>query len=148
VLELVLPGFSGDEPRALIERGLISRGGADGFSNAPRRAAWLRPFSWRRTGFAVSTGTAVLRRGVLSRELIFVPLARLQSVAIHQGPVRRRLRLASARLHTVTGSVTASLGVIDVAEAVRLFELVAAGAIVSADSDTSHHWSRRIEVTS
>ncbi|MCU1445133.1 PH domain-containing protein [Cryobacterium sp.] len=146
VLELVLPGFSGDEPRALIERGLISRGGADGFSNAPRRAAWLRPFSWRRTGFAVSTGTAVLRRGVLARELIFVPLARLQSVAIHQGPVRRRLRLASARLHTVTGSVTASLGVIDVAEAVRLFELVAAGAIVSADSDTSHHWSRPVEV--
>lgn len=148
VLALVLPGFSGTEPGTLIEQGLISRGGADGFSNAPRRAAWLRPFSWRRTGFAVSAGTAVLRRGVLSRELIFVPLARLQSVAIHQGPVRRRLRLASARLHTVTGSVTASLGVIDVDEAVRLFELVAAGAIVSADSDTSHHWSRQVEVAS
>jgi putative membrane protein len=147
VLALVLPGFSGEEPRGLIERGMVSRGGADGYTNAPRRAAWLRPFSWRRTGWAVSTGTALLRRGVLSRELIFVPLARLQSVAIHQGPLRRRLRLATARLHTVAGPVTGTLGVIDAAEAVRMFDLIAAGAIASADTDTSHHWSRASELT-
>jgi putative membrane protein len=147
VLELVLPGFSGEEPRGLIERGMVSRGGADGYSNAPRRAAWLRPFSWRRTGWAVSTGTALLRRGVLSRELIFVPLARLQSVAIHQGPLRRRLRLATAHLHTVAGPVSGTLGVIDAAEAVRMFDLIAAGAIASADTDTSHHWSRASELT-
>jgi len=143
VLELILPGFAIDEPRALIQRGLTSRGGDDGFANAPRRAAWLRPFSWRRTGYAVSAGAVLLRRGVLARELVLVPLARLQSVGINQGPVRRRLRLASARLHTVAGPVSATLGVIDVGEAERLLESVTAGAVASADSDTSHHWSRQ-----
>ena len=143
VLELILPGFAIDEPRALIRRGLTSRGGDDGFVNAPRRAAWLRPFSWRRTGYAVSSGAVLLRRGVLARELVLVPLARLQSVGINQGPVRRRLRLASARLHTVAGPVSATLGVIDVGEAERLLETVTAGAVASADSDTSHHWSRQ-----
>ncbi|WP_308287531.1 PH domain-containing protein [Cryobacterium sp. 1639] len=148
VLELVLPAFTGADQHALIERGLLSRGGeGDGFSSAPRRAAWLRPFSWRRTGYALSSGTALIRRGVVARNLVFVPLARLQSVAIHQGPVRRRLRLATARLHTVTGPVTASLGVIDVAEAARLFDSIAAGAIAASDSDTSHHWNRELEVT-
>lgn len=148
VLELVLPTFTGADQHALIERGLLSRGGGgDGFSSAPRRAAWLRPFSWRRTGYALSSGTALIRRGVVARNLVFVPLARLQSVAIHQGPVRRRLRLATARLHTVTGPVTASLGVIDVAEAARLFDSIAAGAIAASDSDTSHHWNRELEVT-
>ncbi|POH63411.1 MULTISPECIES: PH domain-containing protein [Cryobacterium] len=142
VLELILPGFALDEQRVLIQHGLISRGGDDGFRNAPRRAAWLRPFSWRRTGYAVSAGAVLLRRGVLSRELVLVPLARLQSVGINQGPVRRRLRLATARLHTVTGPVTATLGVLDVGEAVRLLETVTAGAVASAESDTSHHWSR------
>ncbi|ASD23282.1 hypothetical protein B7495_15130 [Cryobacterium sp. LW097] len=142
VLELILPGFALDEQRILIQHGLISRGGDDGFRNAPRRAAWLRPFSWRRTGYAVSAGAVLLRRGVLSRELVLVPLARLQSVGINQGPVRRRLRLATARLHTVTGPVTATLGVLDVGEAVRLLETVTAGAVASAESDTSHHWSR------
>jgi putative membrane protein len=144
VLELILPGFAIDEQRALIREGLTSRGGTDGFRNAPRRAAWLRPFSWRRTGYAVSAGAALLRRGVLSRELVLVPLARLQSMGINQGPVRRRLRLASARLHTVTGPVSATLGVLDVDEAVRMFEAIAHGAVASADSDTSHHWSRAV----
>lgn len=142
VLELILPDIARDTHRALITAGLTSRGGHDGYHNAPRRAAWLRPFSWRRTGYAVSADAALLRRGVLSRELVLVPLARLQSIAIHQGPVRRRLRLATATLHTVTGPVSASLGVIDAEQAVRLFETVAAGAVASADADTSQHWSR------
>jgi len=142
VLELILPAFSDDAQRALIGRGLTSRGGDDGFHNAPRRAAWLRPFSWRRTGYAVAADVALLRRGVLARDLVLVPLARLQSVGIDQGPIRRRLRLATARLHTVAGPVSATLGVIDSNESVRLFEAVSAGAVASADSDTSHHWSR------
>jgi putative membrane protein len=142
VLELILPGFVLDEQRALIRHGLTSRGGDDGFTNAPRRAAWLRPFSWRRTGYAVSAGAVLVRRGVLARELVLVPLARLQSVGISQGPVRRRLRLAIAKLHTVSGPVSSTLGVIDVAEAARLLETVSAGAVTSADADTSHHWNR------
>jgi putative membrane protein len=142
VLHLILPGFGGDEYQRLVETGMTSAGGADGFINAPRRAAWLRPFSWRRTGYTTSDGVALLRRGVVSRELILVPLARLQSVAVTQGPVQRMLRLASARLHTVTGPVIASLSVLAVDEAVRMFDRISAGAIEYAGMDTSHRWHR------
>jgi putative membrane protein len=148
VLELILPSYGGDEQRALIHRGMLGRGiqpnddAGDGFINAPRRAAWLRPFSWRRTGYTVSEGVALVRRGVVSRELILVPLARLQSVGISQGPVQRMLRLASARLHTVAGPVNASLSIVAADESVRLFETVSAGAVTSADADTSHRWNQ------
>jgi putative membrane protein len=141
VLELILPGFDSDDHLALISVGLRSKGGDDGFVNAPRRAAWLRPFSWRRTGYTISGGVAMLRRGVISRELILVPLARLQSVGVSQGPVQRMLRLASATLHTVAGPVAATLSVLDAGEAVALFDRVAAGAVESAHLDTSHHWN-------
>ncbi len=141
VLELILPEYGGQAQQSLIERGMISPGGDDGFTNAPRRAIWLRPFTWRRTGYTVSDGVAVLRRGVISRDLILVPLARLQSVGIEQGPIQRMLRLASARLHTVTGPVSASLSVVDVDEASRLLERVSAGAVESANLDTSHRWN-------
>ncbi|TFD33763.1 PH domain-containing protein [Cryobacterium cryoconiti] len=147
VLELILPGFDSEEQQALIERGLRSKGGIDGFTNAPRRAAWLHPFSWRRTGYTVSNGIALLRRGVISRELVLVPLARLQSVAISQGPLTRMLRLASARLHTVAGPVSADLGVVDAAEAPVLFDRISSGAISSARADTSHHWNQPDGVT-
>ncbi|HSP52274.1 MAG TPA: PH domain-containing protein, partial [Cryobacterium sp.] len=147
VLELILPGFDSAEQQALIERGLRSKGGDDGFTNAPRRAAWLHPFSWRRTGYTVSDGIALLRRGVISRELVLVPLARLQSVAISQGPVKRMLHLATARLHTVAGPVSAYLGVVDAAEALVFFDRIASGAISSAQADTSHHWNQPNGVT-
>ncbi|WP_104195951.1 PH domain-containing protein [Cryobacterium sp. M15] len=147
VLQLALPGFDTDTHRALIENGMLGgrkrdAGVADFYSNAPARAVWLRPFSWWRTGWAVSGSVALIRRGVLSRDLILVPLARMQGVRISQGAIRRRLRLASAALHTVAGPVTASLSVIDVDEALVLFEWMSTGAVRSALADTSHHWSR------
>jgi putative membrane protein len=142
VLELILPGYDGDEQRALIGRGMLASGREfDGFINAPRRAAWLRPFSWRRTGYTVNEGVALIRRGVVARELILVPLARLQSVGVRQGPVQRMLRLASLRLHTVSGPVFATLPVVDLDESVRMFDSVSAGAVASAQSDTSHRWN-------
>lgn len=137
VLELILPGSDAQEQRALIERGLTSRGGDDGFTNAPRRAAWLHPFSWRRTGYAIWNNAVVLRRGVIARELVVVPLARMQSVRISQGPLHRGLGLATAELHTVAGLVSARLGVIDRREAVRLFELAARGSVAAAQLDTT-----------
>ena len=147
VLELALPGFDTDTHRALIENGLLggrrrNAGMADFFSNAPARAVWLRPFSWWRTGWAVSGQVALIRRGVLSRDLVLVPLARMQGVRISQGPILRRLRLASADLHTVAGPVSASLSVLDVDEALVLFEWMSTGAVRSALADTSHQWSR------
>lgn len=143
VLELILPGYGDDQARALVAQGLLGAGRAsDGFTNAPRRAAWRRPFSWRRTGYAIDDGVVLLRRGVITRDLMVVPLARLQSVGISQGPLQRMQRLASAKLHTVAGPVTASLPVVAQAEALVLFQALAAGAVASAEADTSHRWAR------
>lgn len=140
VLALVLPGIADPDGVALLQRGLTSPGGDDGFTNSPRRAAPIRWFSWRRNGFAVLPGALLLRRGAIWRELVVVPQARMQSIALEQGPLLRRLRLAALRIHTVAGPVSARLGAIDETEAVRVFDEIAADAVSSAISDTSHRW--------
>jgi len=140
VLELVLPGLIDPEAIALLERGLISRGGNDGFTNSPRRARVIRWFSWRRNGFAIVPGAVLLRRGAIWRDLVVVPAARMQSVGLHQGPLLRRLRLAAIRLHTVAGPVIPRLGAIDADVAVHAFGDVADAAVRSAGADTSHRW--------
>jgi putative membrane protein len=140
VLELVLPGLIDPESIALLERGLTSKGGDDGFVNSPQRARVIRWFSQRRNGFAVVPGAVLLRKGAIWRELIVVPQARMQSIALHQGPLLRRLRLASLRLHTVAGPIVPALGAIDQDEAVRAFGEVAEAAVRSAGADTSHRW--------
>jgi putative membrane protein len=135
VLELVLPG---SDAEALL-RGITGTGD-DGFTISPPRARVLRWFSRRRNGFASSGDLVLLRRGAVWRELVIVPLPRLQSIDLRQGPLLRRLRLASVRLHTVSGPVDGHLSALDAADATRFFGETADAAIRAATNDTSHRW--------
>jgi putative membrane protein len=140
VLELVLPRMVDEESIALLERGMTSKGGDDGFVNSPRRAAIVRWFSWRRNGFASTHTAALMRRGAIWRELVIVPNARAQSISLSQGPLARRLRLATLRVHTVAGPISARLGAVDQDAAVRAFDEFATAAVRAAEADRSHRW--------
>jgi putative membrane protein len=140
VLALVLPDLAEEHSDVLV-RGMISGGAPDDdFVNSPRRARVFLWFSQRRNGFAMLPGVVVLRQGAVWRQLTVVPEARMQSVAIHQGPVSRMLRLASVRLHTVAGPIVPRIGAVDSVEALRFFREVADAAILSSSVDTSHRW--------
>ena len=140
VLALVLPDHVDAESVALFERGMRSKGGDDGFVNSPRRARWYLWFSQRRNGFAILPGVVVLRQGAIWRQLTLVPEARMQSVAISQGPIFRAMNLASLRVHTVAGPISPALSAVDSARAILFFREVADAAIASSSSDTSHRW--------
>ncbi len=105
VLGLILPDWS--EPATFI--------------GTPPRGRWLRWFSWRRNGFAFDDRTVVLRRGALWRTLTLVPLARIQSIAIEDGPLTRAMRLATVEVHTVEGVVRAHIGALDAGDAVSMW---------------------------
>jgi putative membrane protein len=93
-------------------------------------------------------GVVLLRSGALWRRLVVVPLARMQSVEVRQGPLRRMLSLASAELHTVEGPVHARLSVIDPDASLQMFTEVAEGAVTWAGADTSHRWNATDAATS
>jgi len=140
VLGLMLPGLVNDDSVEMLTRGLISKGGDDGFTNSPRRARGIRWFSWRRNGFAFGPGVVLLRKGAIWRELIVVPEPRVQSVALQQGPLLRKLRLASFTLQTVAGPISARLGAVDAQAALTFFDDASRAVIESSSSDTSHRW--------
>ena len=141
VLPLLLPAIDDEQRSRIAMAGMTRTADQSVFADAPKRARWLRPFSWRRTGYTIVDGVVVVRHGVVWRRIIFVPLARMQSVEVEQGPVRRMLRLAEAKLHTVDGPVHPRLSVIDTDAALELFDTVATGAIRWAAIDTSHRWN-------
>nr|WP_228507337.1 PH domain-containing protein [Frigoribacterium sp. VKM Ac-2530] len=125
---------------SLVEDGLTSRGSEGGFTTSPRRAAVLRWFSWRRNGFRTAPGALLLRKGAIWRELVVVPLPRMQSVGLSQGPLLRRLRLAAVHLHTVQGPIIATIGALDQDDAMAFFEGAARDAVTSARADRTHRW--------
>ena len=141
VLRLILPGVDEDDWPVIVRQGILGPQQDDPFTDTPRRARLLRPLSWKRNGFRMTRDVVLFRRGVIWRKLAILPLARLQSLALHQGPIDRAFRVASARVHTVAGPVDSALGAIDRDAALGLFADAAAGAVRAASVDRSHRWA-------
>jgi putative membrane protein len=90
----------------------------------PRRARWLAPLAWSRIGVAVTADVVAVHEGVLTREVIAVPLARVQSVRVTQGPLQRLLSLATVTVDTA-GGLHATARLRDVADAYHLADELA-----------------------
>ncbi|MEO7982370.1 MAG: PH domain-containing protein, partial [Sporichthyaceae bacterium] len=92
VLARVLPGVDVD---------------AVALAGVPAAARWLDPFAWRQLGVGADDRVLVTRRGRLTRVTDVVLHEKVQSVRLVQGPLQRRLGLASLHLDTTPGPVTA-----------------------------------------
>ncbi|MDQ1512596.1 MAG: putative rane protein, partial [Microbacteriaceae bacterium] len=135
----LVPDLAGHEP--VLVAGLTGTGEREDFVPAPRRARWLRPAAWRRTGFLLAGQSLLLRGGLLRRSLTIVPEARIQSVALEQGPAERLLRVASIQPHVVAGPVRPRLGLIDRPTAEKLFEQLAVDGQQARSLDSTHRWA-------
>lgn len=71
----------------------------------PRRAAWLRPLSFRTIRWGWNERVIVSESGLLIFVRDTVPHAKTQSVRLSQGPLQRRLGLASVHVDTTPGPV-------------------------------------------
>ncbi|MGN9812441.1 PH domain-containing protein [Micromonospora sp. BQ11] len=74
----------------------------------PARARWLNPLSRGVLGAGLHDRVLAVRSGLLTRQVALVPYARIQSVRVVQGPVQRRLRLATVHADTAGGAGAAA----------------------------------------
>lgn len=144
ILALVLPDPGTPRPVEVFTAGMAGRDGAEGFATTPRRARWLAPLAWRRTGF-VGTRTALLMRsGVLWRQLVVVPHERTQSLSIEQGPVERRFRVSNLQFQTTPGPVNPRVLLADSATAWELFHEQAARAAEARRRSGPEQWMKPV----
>ena len=111
-----------------------------GFVTTPRRARLLAPLGWRRNGFAATETALLLRSGRWWRNLVVVPHQRTQSMALQQGPLARRFRVADLVLHTTAGPVAPRLIQAGLDEARDLLDAQSARARAARKRQTSEHW--------
>lgn len=79
-------------PIGSAERGLVT---------VSPRSKLFAPLSWRRKGVLLTETCVIFRRGWWSRKVSVVPYERIQSVALTQGPLDRRLGTATLGLDLV-----------------------------------------------
>ncbi|MGQ7295255.1 PH domain-containing protein [Quadrisphaera sp. KR29] len=140
VLSLVLPALHEDLGPSGLREGLAGSSDAGGWLVAPRAARWVDPVSWRRRGALVADHALLLRRGRLRRELDVVPHERTQSLAVEQGPLQRRLGLATLALHSTPGPVRPRAEHLSGAQALALLDEQAARARTARASAGPERW--------
>ncbi len=114
-LREVLPVGTREEARRLLGRILpdapVER------IRPPSRARWKAPFRYHYLSWGHNEHCAVTTTGRLARVTSWVPLTKVQSLRLVQGPVQRRLRLATIYLDTAGRAVHAAIRDRDDAEA-------------------------------
>ena len=110
VVPLVFPDLGHPEPVAALVAGMTGdaldgESARLGFVSAPPVTRWLDFIGWKRHGVLVTDTAVLLRRGILTRKLVLVPHARMQSVCVEQGPLQRRFGVATFVLHSTPGPV-------------------------------------------
>ncbi|MDO8106591.1 PH domain-containing protein [Isoptericola sp. b441] len=141
-LWLVLPDLGVDDPARVLDEALSGSGPGVGFVTSPRRARWLDLWGWPRNAY-LATGRALLaRHGLVTRTLVVVPHERTQSIGLRQGPLQRRLGLASVDLHSTPGPVQPRVHHLDATAAGELVTAQALRARRARASAGPEQWMR------
>lgn len=133
VLTLLDPALSEDD----LRRAALGDGADGGWTLVSERAKVLDWLSWRRSGFAVSPHSLMVRAGRLWRRVSVMPHARVQSLTLSQGPLDSRLDVATVTLVSTPGPVDVSIHHLESGAAVELLRDEAARARVARQMSRS-----------
>ncbi|MDG4826740.1 PH domain-containing protein [Asanoa sp. WMMD1127] len=95
------------------------------FVPPPSRTRWFHPLARPKLGVMLADRVVATQEGLLTRTVLMVPYARIQSVRVVQGPLQRLLGVATVYADTARGR-SAALRDRDLAEAWRLADDLAA----------------------
>jgi len=118
-LRALVPVGSRAEALQMVDDLLASRPMPD--RRAPREARLKGPFQYHFLAWGSDERYVVTSRGRVCRKTTWVPLEKVQSIRWVQGPVQRRLGLATVNLDVAGRRVTASIDDRTQAEAGELF---------------------------
>ncbi|KGN34982.1 hypothetical protein N802_00320 [Knoellia sinensis KCTC 19936] len=116
VLTLLDPAVSETD----LRRAALGEGEKGGWTLVSSRAKVFDWLSWRRNGFAASEHSLMLRTGRWWRRVSVIPHARVQSMTLHQGPLERRLEMATVTLVSTPGPVDVTIAHLEVGTATEL----------------------------
>ncbi|MDQ1624503.1 MAG: putative rane protein, partial [Actinomycetota bacterium] len=98
------------------------------------------PWGWKVEAAGADDRVFVARRGRLRRETDIVPHERVQSVRLSQGPLQRRLGLATMHLDTSPGPVHPTAAHRDAGEARRLVDAEVEAALRARGAARPERW--------
>ena len=110
----------------------------------PRSARILDPLEYNRRAFCLTDAVFAIRDGFFNLRFSIIPLTRIQSVSVRQGPVQRWRGVASVRAELVPGPVASMAEHVDVERALQLWADLSAASKIRREAEKSERWLSRV----
>ncbi|WP_321780649.1 PH domain-containing protein [Schaalia cardiffensis] len=144
-LWLVVRDLGVPDPQAFMSAALDGTGEGVGFIPVSTRARILDPLVKKRRAVALTQTCLVIRDGWLSWDLSVIPVERVQSLKLTQGPLERRLSLADVEAQIVPGTTPCRARHLDVSVAVALSEGLRERARIRRTKEPPERWLSRVQ---
>lgn len=110
----------------------------------PRSARILDPLEYNRRAFGLTDAVFAIRDGFFNLSFSIIPLTRIQSVSVRQGPVQRWRGVASVQAELVPGPVVSMAEHVDAERALQLWADLSAASKVRREAEKSERWLSRV----
>lgn len=144
-LWLVVRDLGVPDPLAFINSALDGKGEAAGFIPVGRGARLIDPLVKKRRAAALTGTCLFIRDGWLSWDLSVIPIERLQSVKISQGPLERRLRLVDVEAQLVPGHTPYRVHHLEESAGAALMEGLRERALIRRAKEAPERWLSRVQ---
>ena len=143
-IAIAIPDLGVDDPVGFVES-LRSGTRDDGWMTPiPSSARILDPVVYSRRAFCLTDTVFAIRDGFFNLRFSIIPLTRIQSVSLHQGPIQRWRRVASVRADLVPGPVASMAEHVEAGRSVELWAQLSQASKVRREAEAPERWLSRV----
>ena len=143
-IAMAIPDLGVDDPDGFL--GSLHTGTREDrwMTPIPPSAKILDPLEYSRRAFGVTDTVFVIRDGFFNRRFSIIPLTRIQSVSLHQGPVQRWRGVASVRAELVPGPVASMAEHVEAGCSLKLWAQLSRASQNRREAEAPERWLSRV----
>ena len=143
-IAMAIPDLGVEDPDGLLESLRVGTGEDRWMTPIPHSARILDPLVHKRRAFGLTDAVFAIRDGFFNLRFSIIPLTRIQSVSLHQGPVQRWRRVASVRAALVPGPVASMAEHVEEGRSLELWAQLSQASKVRREAEAPERWLSRV----
>ena len=143
-IAMAIPDLGVDDPEGFIESLRSGTGEDRWMTPIPQSARILDPLVYKRRAFALTDAVFAIRDGFFNLRFSIIPLTRIQSVSVRQGPIQRWRSVASVRAELVPGPVASMAEHVEAGRSLELWADLSEASKIRREAEAPERWLSRV----
>lgn len=143
-IAMAIPDLGVDDPDGFL--GSLHTGTREDrwMTPIPPSAKILDPLEYGRRAFGLTDTVFTIRDGFFNRRYSIIPVTRIQSVSLHQGPIQRWRGVASVRAELVPGPVASMAEHVEAGRSLELWAQLSRASKIRREAEAPERWLSRV----